>query len=108
VPAFRALVAAVTADALSTANIRRVLRPSVINFWASCVTLTDNIALFLDNTELMAPGIMNIHAAALSLINISDDQLVFNTVLGRGDLRIPVGVLTTSLIFHISVEPFIR
>ena len=107
-PAFRALVTVVTPDALSTANIRRILRPSVINFWASCVTLTDNIALFLDNTELMAPGIMNIRAAALSFVDVSVDQLVFNTVLGRGDLRVPVGVLNTSLIFHISVEPFIR
>jgi len=104
----RLLVAGTSDDALSTSNIRRVRRPSVVNFWASCVTLTDNIALFLDNTEIMAPGIMNIHAAALSLINISDDQLVFGNVVGRGDLRVPVGVLTTSLIFHISVEPFIR
>jgi len=105
---FRLLVAATTADALSTANIRRVLRASVVNFWASCVTVTDEIALFLDNTEIMAPGTMNIHAAALGLVNTSDDQLVFNTVVGRGDLRIPVGTLTTSLIFLISVELFIR
>jgi hypothetical protein len=104
----RLLVSAVTADALSTENIRTIpddglLR--VVNMWASCVTLTDNVGLFLNNTEIMASGRCNVHAAALSLVNTDSDQLVFNTVVSAGDLRIPVPVLTTSLIFHLSVEP---
>jgi len=74
--------------------------------WASCVTLTDNIGLFLNNTEIMAGGIANIRAAALSFVDCSGtDQLVFNTIVSAGDLRVPVPVLTTSLIFHLSVEP---
>ncbi len=100
----RLLVAATNTDALSSENIRRVTRRSWVNLWAACVTLTDTIGLFLDQTEIMAPSICNIHAAALSLVNISDDGLVFNTLVGTGDLRVPV-VVTTSLIFHLSVEP---
>jgi len=104
-PSFRALVSATTTDALSAANIRRVAGPSVVSLWGTCVTVTDEIALFMDNTEIMASGTLNIRAAALGLVLVSDDQLVFSTVVGRGDLRIPVGTLTTSLIFLISVEP---
>jgi len=104
----RLLVAAVTADALAAENIRTIPRDGIfrwVNFWASCVTLTDNIGLFLNNTEILAAGICNIRAAALSFVDCSGtDQLIFNTLVGAGDLRVPVPVLTTSLIFHISVE----
>ncbi len=102
----RALVAGNNTDALSTQNIRRVSRPSVVNLFASCVTVTDTIALFLDNTEIMAAGLMNVSAAALGLIQVQEDQLVFNSVIGVGDLRLPV-LTGTSLDFLISVEPIL-
>jgi len=100
----RLLVAATTNDALSTEDIRKVLAPSEVSLWAGCVTLTDNIGLRLDKTIIMDDGICNIRAAAISLINTSDDQLVFNTIVGQGELKVPVTV-TTSLIFHLVVEP---
>ncbi len=102
----RALVAGNNTDALSTQNIRRVTRPSVVNLFASSVTVTDTIALFLDNTEIMAAGLMNVSAAALGLIQVQEDQLVFNSVIGVGDLRLPV-LTGTSLDFLISVEPIL-
>jgi len=100
----RLLVAASNNDALSGEDIRNVLVASVVSLWAACVTLTDLIGLRLDSTIIMDDGICNIHAAALSLINISDDGLVFETIVGEGTLRVPVTV-TTSLIFHLVVEP---
>jgi len=102
----RQLVSATTPDSISTANIRRVLVASVVNLWASTVTVTDTIALFLDQTEIMAAGTANVRAAALGLVNTSDDQLVFGTVVGQGDLRIPTTV-TTSQIQLLSVEPIL-
>ena len=100
----RRLIEATTNDALADQDIRSVDVPSVVNLWASCVTLTDTIGLRLDKTIIMDDGIMNIHAAALSLVNISDDGLVFDTIVGPGTLRLPITV-GTSAIFHISVEP---
>lgn len=102
----RLLVATTTNDAISDEDIRTVEVPSTVSLWASCVTLTDTIGLRLDKTIIMDDGIMNIHAAALSLINIGDDGLVFDTVVGAGTLRIPVTV-TTSAIFHLVVEPIV-
>ena len=105
----RQLVSASDPDAISTSNIRRVTRPSVVNLWASSVTVTDTIALFLGETEIMPAGTCNVRAAALGLIHVSDDQLVFNHVVGRGvgDLRVPT-VVTTSMIQMLSVEPIGR
>ena len=100
----RRLIAATTNDALADQDIRSVDVPSVVNLWASCVTLTDTIGLRLDKTIIMDDGIMNIRAAALSLVQISDDGLVFDTIVGPGTLRLPITV-GTSAIFHISVEP---
>lgn len=101
----RLLVSAVTQDALSDQDIRIVDVVSVVNLWASAVTVSDTIGLRLDKTIIMDDGTANVRAAALGLVNVNDDQLVFNTVVGPGQLRLPVSTLTTSLIFIISVEP---
>jgi len=100
----RLLVAASTNDAIADEDIRTVDFASTVSLWASCVTLTDNVGLRLGRTIIMDDGIVNIHAAALSLINISDDGLVFDTIIGPGVLRIPVTV-TTSAIIHLVVDP---
>lgn len=99
-------VGAATNDAISTEEIRRVEVPSIINFWASCVTNGDTIGMLLNKTEIMATDEMNIEAAA-DVIDTSRDQLLFNTVVGRGQLRVPVGAVTTELQFLLSVEPIL-
>ena len=102
----RALVSATTNDALSDQDIRTVEVPSVVNLWASCVTVTDTIGLRLDKTIIMDDGTCNIRAAAIGIVDSSTEQLIFNSVVGPGQLRLPVTV-TTSLIFLISVEPIL-
>lgn len=102
----RLLVGATTNDALSDQDIRTVEAPSVVNMFASAVTVTDTIGLRLDKTIIMDDGTANVRAAALGLVHVSDDQLVFDSVVGQGELRLPVTV-TTSAIFIISVEPIL-
>jgi len=102
----RLLVAATTNDAIADQDIRTVEVPSLVSLFASCVTLTDNVGLRLDKTIIMDDGIVNIHAAALSLVNVDSDGLVSETVVGPGTLRIPVTV-TTSAIIHLIVEPIL-
>jgi len=101
----RLLVSAVSADALADEDIRNVDVPSVVNLWASAVTVTDEIGLRLDKTVIMDAGTANVAAAAVGMVDTDRDQLVFNSIVGPGRLRINVPVLTTSLIFLISVEP---
>jgi len=105
----RILVSAVNTDVIATRNIRLIDEASVVNMWASCVTVTDEIGLNLGSITLMDPSTMNIRAAAVGLVLSSDDQLIFDLVVGpdAGDLAIPVPTLTTSLIFVLSVEPLI-
>ena len=102
----RLLVAASTNDAIADQDIRTVEVPSLVSLYASCVTLTDNIGLRLDKTIIMDDGIVNIRAAAISIVDVSTDGLVFETVVGPGTLRIPVTV-TTSAIIHLIVEPIL-
>lgn len=99
-------VGAVTADAISTEEIRRVERPSVVNMWASSVTNGDTIGLLLNSTEIMPTDELNIEISA-DVIDTNRDQLVFGTVVGRGQLRVPVGAVTTELQFLLSVEPIL-
>lgn len=101
----RLLVSAVTADALADEDIRNVDVPSVVNMWATSVTVTDEIGLRLDKTVIMDAGTANVAAAALGLVDTDRDQLVFNSIVGAGRLRVNVPTLNTSLVFLISVEP---
>lgn len=104
----RLLVAATTPNAWADEEQRTITGPSWLNVWATCVTLTDTIAIFLGKTEIRPASIVNIRAAALSLIHINEDGIVFNTLInaGGGDLRIPVTV-GTSAIIEVSVEPVV-
>lgn len=99
-------VGAVTADAIATEEIRRVERPSIVNLWASCVTNGDTIGLLLNSTEIMPTDECNIEVSA-DVIDTNRDQLVFGTVVGRGQLRVPIGAVTTELQFLLSVEPIL-
>ena len=101
----RLLVSATTNDAIADQDIRSVEEPSVVNLWATSVTVTDLIGLRLDKTIIMDDGTCNVSAAASGMVDIARDQLVFNTIVGPGLLRLPVPTLTTSLIFVLSVEP---
>jgi len=105
----RLLVSAVTTDAISTRNIRLIDEESVVNLWACSVAVGDEIGLNLGSITLMDPGTMNVSAAALGLIQVQEDQLIFDLVVGpdAGDLAIPCPVVGTSLIFLLSVEPLI-
>ncbi len=103
----RLLISATTNDALADQDIRTVETPSVVNLWASAVTVTDQLGLRLDKTIIMDDGTCNVSAAALGQVSTNEDQLIFNTVVGRGTLRLPVPILTTSIIILISVEPLL-
>jgi len=81
----------------------------VVNLWASTVTVTDTIGMSIGKVEIMPQGTGNIRAAAVGLVLTEADQLLFNTIVGPdvGDLKVIVSTLTTSLIYILSVEPFI-
>lgn len=100
----RFLVAATTNDALSDEDIRNVEVPSIVNLFATGVTVTDEIALRLGKTVIMDSGTMNVSAAALGMVDTDRDQLIFNSIVGPGKLRLPI-IVTTSAIFILSVEP---
>lgn len=100
-------VGAVTGDAIATEEIRRVDRLSTVNMWASCVTNGDQIGLLLNRTEIMPSGEANIEASA-DVIDTDRDQLVFNSIVGAGQLRVPVPAVTTEIQFLLSVEPIVQ
>jgi len=98
-------IGAVTPDALSDEDIRLVERISRVNFWASSVTNGDQVGLRLNRTIIMDSGEVNTIAG--DIIDTSMDQLVFDSLVGTGQLKVPVPVLTTELQFLISVEPVV-
>ena len=96
-------ITAVTSDALATEDIRLVEVLSRVNFWSSSVTNGDQCGLRLNKTIIMDDGEVN--TVAGDVLDTSMDQLVFNTVVGAGQLKVPVPTVNTELQFLISVEP---
>ena len=78
----RLLVSATDPDVISGRNIRLIETESVVNLWASAVTVTDTLGLNLGKISLMDQSTANVRAAALGLVLSNDDQLVFNLVVG--------------------------
>jgi len=105
----RRLIAAVDDDVLSSLDIRKIDVNSVVNLWATSVTVTDTLRLAIGKIEILPTGTCNVSAAALGMVDIARDQLIFNSLVGPGvgELKLGVIALTTSLIFLLSVEPFI-
>lgn len=103
-PSRRIDVTAVTADALADEEIRQVLEVSRVSLWAACVTNGDTIGLRLGKSVIMETDECNIESSA-DVIDDSRDQLVFSEIVGVGNLRVPVGAVTTELQFLIAVQP---
>jgi len=103
----RRLVSAVTGDDLATQEIRKIDRISRILLFATTVTVTDTLGLFIGRIEILPQGTANVAAAAVGMVDTDRDQLIFDSLVGPGvgDLRLPVDTLTTSLIYLLSVEP---
>ena len=98
-------VGAVNNDVLSDEDIRTVDGPSIVNLSASSVTNGDTIGLRLNKTVIMDEGECNTIAG--DIIDVPMDRLVANTLVGAGELRIPVNTLTTELQFWLQVDPIV-
>ncbi len=100
----RVSTAAVSPDLLADEDIREVLAVSVINMAASSPTNGDQIGLRINKTIILDAGEMNIEVSA-DVIDIQRDALIVNSVVGRGNLRMPVPAVTTEVQAWIQVDP---
>lgn len=98
-------IGAVTADALSDEDIRRVETRSIVNMSASSVTNGDQVGLRLNKTIIMDDGELNTIVG--DIIDTMMDRLVANSLVGRGELKVPVPILTTELQFWLQVDPIV-
>jgi len=103
--ALRFSTAVISADLLSDEDIRLVEVPSVVNLAVSSVTNGDTVGLRLNKTIILDVGECNTIAG--DIVDPFMDRLVANSVVGRGQLKVPVGAVTTELQGQIFVEPIL-
>lgn len=86
---------ATTADALSNLQFSTVpIGGAILNVWVSSVTNGDNWGLSIGNSQIVVNGTeCNIEVSA-DVIQVSDDQMVFDEVIGGGQLFFPATVTT--------------
>jgi hypothetical protein len=75
---------------------------AIVNVWASSVTNGDTFGLSIGDRDIVVNGTeMNIEAAA-DVIDVARDQMVFNEIVGPGQLFLPVTVTTEAqFIIHL-------
>jgi len=103
--ALRFSTGVVSPDLLSTEDIRTVEVPSVVNLAVSSVTNGDTVGLRLNRTIILDTGECNTIAG--DIVDPFMDRLVANSVVGAGELRLPVGAVTTELQGQLYVEPIL-
>lgn len=88
-------VAATTANALATKKFN-VIPPggAVLNLWASGVTKTDAVGLSVGDREIIVQGSPCNVETAVDTLDLTRDQMVFNEIVGPGELFMPVTVTT--------------
>lgn len=94
---------ATSTDALANRKFNIVPQGgAIVNLWASSVTNGDTFGLSIGDRDIVVNGTeMNIEIAA-DVIDIARDQMVFNEVVGPGQLFLPVTVTTEAqFILHI-------
>jgi len=97
-PSLAFLVAATTTDAL--ANRKFAVVPAsgaILNLWATCITVTDTWGISIGDRDIAVDGsIMNIETGVVDVFDVARDQLIFNEVIGGGQLFLPVTVTTNA------------
>ena len=96
-PSLRFRVSATTSDAL--ANRKFAVVPAggaIINMWVSGVTGTDSFGISIGDRDIMVDGSLISIEVSADVIDVGRDQVVFNEVIGGGQLFLPVTVTTES------------
>lgn len=94
---------ATATDALANRKFN-VIPPqgAIVNMWASSVTNGDTLGLSIGDRDIVVNGAeMNIEISA-DVVDVSRDQLVFNEVIGPGQLYLPATCTTEiNILLHV-------
>lgn len=103
-PTIRTAPTATNADVLSNLKFSVIpARGAILNLWASSATNGDTFGLSIGDRDIIVNGTeLNVEASA-DVIDTDRDQMVFNEIIGGGQLFLPV-TLTTEAQFLIHLR----
>jgi len=94
-PSLRFRVSATTTDALANRKFSVVpAAGAILNIWVAGVTGTDSFGISIGDRDIMVDGSLISIEISADVIDVSRDQVVFNEVIGGGQLFLPVTVTT--------------
>ena len=104
-PTITGRVSAVTSDALANKKFNVIPESgAILNVWAAGATKDDAIGVSVGDRDIAVQGtIINIESSA-DVIDVNRDQVIFNEVVGGGQLFLPVSAVTTELAYLIHLR----
>jgi hypothetical protein len=104
-PTIKGNAAAPTTDAL--ANVKFNVIPqggAIVNGWISCAANGGTFGFSVGDRDIIVPGTeANVEVAA-DVIDVQRDQVIFNEVLGPGQMFLPIGAAGTEIQWMIHIR----
>lgn len=104
-PTIKGAVSAATTDALSNVKFNTIGHPgAIVNMWAACAANGGTFGLSIGDRDIVVQGTeANVEVAA-DVIDTARDQVVFDEVVGPGQLYLPVPAAGTELQYQIHIR----
>lgn len=104
-PTIKGSAGATTTDALSQTKFNVI--PSggaIVNMWIACAANGGTFGLSIGDRDIVVQGTeANVEVAA-DVIDVARDQVVFNEVVGSGQLFLPIGNAGTETQYMIHIR----
>lgn len=104
-PTIKGAVAAATTDALANVKFNTIPPPgAIVNLWIACAANGGTFGFAVGNEEIVVQGTeANVEVAA-DVIDVARDQVVFDEVVGPGQMYLPIPAAGTETQYQLHVR----
>jgi hypothetical protein len=104
-PTIKGNAAAATGNALEGVKFSVIPNSgAAVNMWISCAANGGTFGLAIGDRDIVIPGTeANVEVAA-DVIDVARDQVVFNEIVGPGQLYLPIGAAGTEIQWQIHIR----
>jgi len=105
VPTIKGAIAAASTDALANTKFNTIPPGgAILNMWCSCAANGGTFGLAVGNEEIIVQGAeANVEVSA-DVIDVARDQVVFDEVVGPGQMYLPIPAAGTEFQYQIHIR----
>ena len=104
-PTIKGAVTAATTDALSNVKFNTIPPPgAIINMWIACAANGGTFGLAIGDRDIVVQGTESNVEVSADVIDAARDQVVFDEVVGPGQLYLPIPAAGTETQYQLHIR----